>query len=182
MKTTPTQLPGVIIIEPQVFSDARGSFIKPFHKQTFKELGFEHDFQENFYSLSKKNVIRGMHFQTPPQDHAKLIYVPRGEILDVIVDLRNGSPTYGQHASVILSAENHKMVYIPKGCAHGFLSLQDDSCTTYLQSTMRSAEHEGGIRYDSFGFDWGVSNPITSERDTQFPTLAEFKSPFVYKK
>jgi dTDP-4-dehydrorhamnose 3,5-epimerase len=178
MKTTTTNLDGVLILEPQVFTDARGEFIKPFHKQTFKDLGIEDTFEESFYSLSNKGVIRGMHFQTPPEDHAKLIYVPYGEILDVIVDLRKNSPTYGQFTSVVLSHENHKMVYIPKGFAHGFLSLKDGSCTTYLQSTMRSAEHEGGIRFDSFGFDWGVENPITSDRDKQFPTLSAFNTPF----
>jgi dTDP-4-dehydrorhamnose 3,5-epimerase len=122
-----------------------------------------------------------MHFQIPPEDHAKLVYVPSGKILDVLVDLRKGSPTYGEHVSVELSAENHKMVYIPKGFAHGFLSLQDNSCTTYLQSTMRSAPHEGGIHFDSCGITWGEEKPIVSKRDTEFPTLEQFDSPFIFK-
>jgi dTDP-4-dehydrorhamnose 3,5-epimerase len=178
MKILETNLKGLFIIEPDAFSDARGAFTKTFHKATFAEAGMETSFDESFYSLSKKGVIRGMHFQIPPEDHAKLVYVPAGEILDVAVDLRRDSPTYGQRESAILSAENHKMIYIPKGFAHGFLALRDDSCTVYLQSTMRSAEHESGIRYDSFGMDWGVSDPITSDRDQKFPALPEFKTPF----
>jgi len=178
MKITKTKLNGVYIIEPEVFRDERGLLTKPFHKDTFTQHGMDFNFEESFYSISKKGVARGMHFQIPPKDHSKLVYVPNGAILDVILDLRKGSPTYGKHVSVELSDLNHKMIYIPTGCAHGFLSLKDNSCTTYLQSTMRSAEHEGGIRIDSFGMDWPVTKPIISTRDQSFPTLKEFKTPF----
>ncbi|MBX4197921.1 dTDP-4-dehydrorhamnose 3,5-epimerase [Candidatus Parcubacteria bacterium] len=181
MKIIPTKLKDLYIIEPDVFSDERGLLTKPFHKNTFVEHGLVSIFEESFFSISKKNVIRGMHFQIPNQDHAKLVYVPSGAILDAVVDLRTGSPTYGQYETVELSSENHRMIYIPSGFAHGFLALKDNSCTTYLQSTMRSAEHEGGIRFDSFGFNWPVAHPIVSKRDQEFPSLAEFKSPFIYK-
>jgi dTDP-4-dehydrorhamnose 3,5-epimerase len=123
-----------------------------------------------------------MHFQIPPQDHTKLVYVPHGAVTDVVLDLRKGSPTFGGHIAVELSAENHMMLYIPVGCAHGFISREDGTRVVYLQSTMRSAEHEAGIRFDSFGMDWGVNDPIVSKRDQVFQTLGEFDSPFTFQK
>jgi dTDP-4-dehydrorhamnose 3,5-epimerase len=182
MNIIKTELDGVLIIEPQVFKDERGEFVKIFHKDTFAENGMASDFAESFFSVSQKNVIRGMHFQIPPEDHAKLVYATAGKILDVVLDIRKGSPAYGKFISVELSGENHKMVYIPSGFAHGFLSLADDSCMTYLQSTMHAKECDAGIRLDSFGMDWGVSKPIISQRDRNFPELADFNSPFIYKK
>jgi dTDP-4-dehydrorhamnose 3,5-epimerase len=181
MKIIEASLPGLKIIEPDVFTDDRGAFIKPFHKETFEQNGIVGNFEESFFSISHKDVIRGMHFQIPPEDHAKLVYVPYGKILDVIVDLRKDSPTFGNYEKVELSGENHRMVYIPIGCAHGFLSLQDNSYTVYLQSTMRSAAHEAGIRFDSFGYDWGIEKPILSKRDQEFPTLIEYQTPFIFK-
>jgi dTDP-4-dehydrorhamnose 3,5-epimerase len=179
MKLNPTKLPGVFIVEPAVHADNRGVLTKPFHKQAFADQGLVNNFEESFYSISHKDVIRGMHFQTPPQDHAKLIYVPRGAILDVVLDIRRDSPTYGQYIASELSAKNFKMMYIPRGCAHGFLALRNNSCTLYLQETMRSAEHEGGIHFDSFGMNWGVKKPILSDRDQSFPTLTEYQTPFI---
>ncbi len=180
MKFIATQLPEVYIIEPQVFVDERGGLIKTLHKDTFLKEKLNTTFDESFYSFSKKNVIRGMHFQVPPKDHAKIVYVPKGAILDVILDLRQTSPTYGHHISVELSEHNRKSIYIPHGCAHGFLSLEDDSYTVYLQETVRSAEHEAGIRYDSFGMNWGIASPIVSTRDKTFPSLANYHSPFIF--
>ncbi len=182
MKITETKINGVYSIEADNFHDDRGSFIKTFHKETFLQNALDTDFQESFYSISKKGVIRGMHFQIPPADHSKLIYVPSGRIIDVVLDIRKESPTYGEYVSIELSAENHNMVYIPVGCAHGFISLEDNSVTVYLQSTMRSAEHEAGILFNSFGMDWNVEKPILSKRDQVFPTLKDFNSPFIYKK
>lgn len=182
MNVIKTKIDGVLIIEPDIFIDERGIFVKPFSEQIFSQLGIHSEYAESFFSISKKNVIRGMHFQSPPQDHAKLIYVPHGAILDVVVDIRKSSPTYGQYVSVELNDTNRSMIYIPHGCAHGFLSLADDSCTTYLQSTIQSKEHEGGIRFDSFGFDWNVSNPIISKRDLGFMPLEQFDSPFIANK
>ena len=181
MKIIETKLKGVYVIEPDVFTDTRGVFVKPFSKDIFSENKLTSNFEENFYSVSNKNVIRGMHFQTPPMDHAKLVYVTRGSILDVVLDIRKGSPTYGDFFSVNLSDSNHSMIYIPIGCAHGFISLEDNSCTMYLQETVRSAENEGGIKFDSFGMDWGTKNQVTSDRDLMFPTLEDFDSPFTYK-
>lgn len=177
-----TKLEGVVMIETKIAQDARGDFMKVFHKDTFIQHGLLPVFEESYYSTSKKDVVRGMHFQLPPEDHAKLVYVSHGAILDVVVDLRKNSPTFGEFETFQLDDENRKAVYIPSGFAHGFLSLQDNSTVTYLQTTMRSAGHEGGIRFDSFGMMWGVAHPILSERDRLFPTFDTFESPFVYQK
>jgi dTDP-4-dehydrorhamnose 3,5-epimerase len=173
-----TSLDGVYLIEPDIFEDQRGFFIKTFHAEIFKEKKLSCDFQESFYSISKKNVLRGMHFQVPPYEHAKLVYVTSGGILDVVLDIRKKSATYGKFIAVNLSAKNRKYIYIPKGCAHGFLSLEDGSIVIYLQTTVYSQKHDTGIRWDSFGMDWGINNPIVSERDKTFPNFMDFKSPF----
>jgi dTDP-4-dehydrorhamnose 3,5-epimerase len=182
MNIIPTKLDGVFVIETDQFLDDRGTFVKTFHKERFEENGLSTDFKESFYSMSRKGVIRGMHIQTPPKDHSKLVFVTKGSILDVVLDLRKGSPTYGQHISTELSEKNHKMLYMPTGCAHGFLSLEDDSCTVYLQTATHSPEHDTGIRIDSFGMDWQTEQPILSKRDLGFETLEQFNSPFVYEK
>jgi len=181
MKFHHTSLKGAYIIEPQPFEDQRGRFVKNYHRDSFESNGIEHDFSESFYSTSKKGVIRGMHFQRPPKDHAKLIYVTFGHILDVILDIRKASPTYGSFITIELSSENCKSLYVPKGFAHGFCSLCDDSTVVYLQNSMHSPEHDAGIRFDSFGVKWTVSNPILSQRDQSFPLLKDFDSPFVYE-
>lgn len=179
MKITQTQLHGVYIVETDAFQDDRGTFIKTFHEDTFKEHGIHVDFKESFYSTSKKDVIRGMHFHLPPKAHAKLVYVTHGSVLDVVVDLRKDSPTYGHYTSMELTAQNHRMTYIPVGCAHGFLSLEDNTCMVYLQSGVYDKECDAGITHDSFGMIWPVENPIISKRDKDFPTLEAFDSPFI---
>lgn len=171
-------LNGAFVITLPAFYDDRGSFIKSFHTSTLEELGVNFELKESYFSLSKKDVIRGMHFQTPPHHHAKVVFCPQGAILDVIVDLRKDSKTYGQYYAQELSAENHKAYYIPKGFAHGFKSLTDDAITYYLVSSEYSKEHDTGILYNSFGFDWGVEDPVISERDLSFPKLDEWNSVF----
>ncbi len=178
MKIVPTELEGVFVIETDMFVDDRGFFTKTFHKHVFEEHGLESDFEESFYSISKKDVIRGMHFHLPPKDHAKLVYVTRGSVLDVTLDIRKNSPTFGKYITTLLSQDNHTMMYIPPGCAHGFLSLEDATCMVYLQSGVYSREEDTGIRYDSFGMDWKTQNPILSNRDKEFKTFEEFSSPF----
>lgn len=173
------EISGLFLIKPKKFEDARGKFVKTFHLDTLKEHGLSSDFVESYYSVSKKNVLRGMHFQTPPYDHEKLVYVPYGSVLDVIVDIRKGSPTYGVSVSQILSAENGHIFYIPKGCAHGFLSLEDNSNVTYMQTTMHAPNNDGGINYDSFSFTWNTEDAIISERDKALPNLSDFVTPFV---
>lgn len=178
MKIHPTKLAGVFIIENDNFHDERGSFVKVFHEDIFTSYGLESSFKESFYSVSKKDVIRGMHFHLPPKDHTKLVYVTHGALIDVVLDIRENSKTYGEYVTTKLTSDNNTMVYIPTGFAHGFLSLENDTCMTYLQTGVYSKEHDAGIEVNSFGFDWGIKKPILSLRDTTFPTLKEFKTPF----
>lgn len=169
---------GVHLIQAKKFIDSRGNFVKTFNKELFEKLNLRTDFEESFYSTSNKNVIRGMHFQIPPFHHVKLVYVVKGSILDLALDLRKESPTFGKSVGYELNAENGQMLYIPEGFAHGFLSNEDDSIVVYLTTKGYSPEHDKGIHFESFGFDWTVKNTIVSERDSSFPNLADFDSPF----
>lgn len=171
-------LNGAFIIDLPAFYDDRGSFVKTSHATTLAQHGIGFDLKESYFSLSKKDVIRGMHFQTPPHQHAKIVFCPQGAILDVIIDLRKDSPTFKQFYAQELSAENHKAYYIPEGFAHGFKSLTDDAITYYLVSSEYSQQHDTGILYNSFGFDWGVEAPVISARDMSFPALGEWDSVF----
>jgi dTDP-4-dehydrorhamnose 3,5-epimerase len=158
--------------------DARGTFVKTFNETALAEHDIFFALKESYFSLSKKDVIRGMHFQLPPWEHSKIVFCPQGAILDVIVDLRRNSPTYRQYHAHILSGENNKAYFIPKGFAHGFKSLTDGAITYYLVSSEYSKEHDTGVRYDSIGFDWEVKEPILSARDLSFVPLTGFESPF----
>lgn len=166
-------LPGLKIIEPRLFADTRGSFVKTFHESLYRDLGIEFELREEFFSVSRKDVLRGMHFQTPPHAHDKLVYCSHGAVLDVVVDLRRHSPTYGQYTSVELSAENRLLFFIPTGFAHGFVSLRDDSCMIYKTNAVYAPENDTGIRWDSFGFAWPVSEVVVSERDRGLPALGD---------
>jgi len=178
MRFIPTKLKDVYIIEQHVFADERGQFVKTFHEDIFKEKNLEHQFKESYYSDSYKDVIRGMHFQTPPHDQAKIATVITGKIVDVLVDIQKNSPTFGQYIEIELSRESHQSVYIPSGYAHGFCSLTDHSIVYYITSTVYNPEHDKGIRWDSFGYNWNVKRPIISKRDQSFPALQDFKTPF----
>ena len=178
MEKIPTPFAGAFLVRPPLFTDARGGFVKTFHRDRFREFGVEPVFTEEFYSTSAKDVIRGMHFQMPPADHDKYVCCLVGEVRDVILDLRGASPTYGQHFAVELSSENRLGLYIPSGFAHGFLSLNDGSLMLYKTTTVHAPACDAGIRWNSFGCDWGVAAPIVSARDAAFPALAEFASPF----
>lgn len=180
MKVHPTTLPGCLLLEPTLFNDLRGRFVKTFHNTTFESLGIAADFREEYYSVSKKGVIRGMHFQLPPEDHYKLVYCTAGAIFDAVLDLRRGSPTFGKHESFELSAENGHMLYIPSGFAHGFCALEDNSVMMYRVSTEYSQPHDCGIRWDTVEVNWPADAPIMSERDQSFCSLAEFNSPFEF--
>lgn len=181
MRRIDTKLPGVFVIEYDQFEDKRGNFVKVFHSETFKRFGLCTRLEESFYSVSKKNVIRGMHFQLPPHEHSKLVYVSSGEILDVAVDLRKDSPTYGRVTSHVLSEANHSALYMCEGIAHGFLALSDHATVHYLTSRAYAASSDFGIRWDSIGFDWPAVEPIVSERDNGFVSLSDFQSPFQLK-
>ena len=175
MKIISTSLAGVFEIENFIFKDNRGSFVKTFHEKSFKDSGLATDFKESFYSVSRKGVLRGMHFQLPPHDHEKLVYVSSGEILDVVVDIRSKSPTFGSYFSTILSSDNQKSLHIAKGFAHGFLTLSKSATVMYSTTTVQSSDHESGIRWNSFGFDWQETNPIMSDRDKKFLDLKMLK-------
>ena len=178
MKIIPTHINGLFILETTNFVDERGSFQKLFTFDFFNENGLDFNFKELYYSVSKKNVIRGMHFQIPPCEHTKLVYVSKGKILDVVLDIRKNSATYGKYFSIELNDSSGQYLYIPKGCAHGFLSHENDSIVNYAQTSVYSKECDKGILYNSFGFDWNIDSEIISERDKSFPKLLELKSPF----
>jgi len=174
MKIERTNLPGVFRIVNPVFSDTRGVFVKTFHAGEFACKGLSVDFRESFFSISRKDVIRGMHFQSPPFDHDKLVFVIGGEVLDVLLNIQVGSPHCGEFSSFILSETNRLSLYIPKGYAHGFRVLSETATMVYLTTREHAPEHDAGIRWDSFGFDWGISQPIVSGRDETFPTFSDF--------
>jgi dTDP-4-dehydrorhamnose 3,5-epimerase len=180
MKIVETDILGLKILEPRIFEDSRGKFIKTFTNDFFQENGLDINIKETYYSISHKDVIRGMHFQTPPYDHVKLVYVPFGKIIDVVLDLRKNSPTYGKYFQIELSSDNGKVLVIAKGLAHGFKSLQDNTNVTYMQTTCYAPNNDMGIKFDSFGFDWNCKNPKSSDRDMTFPSLEEFDTPFVF--
>lgn len=166
------------MIEAFDSADNRGSFTKIFHSGDLINAGIEFEIKEMYYSVSNKNVIRGMHFQLPPYDHSKLVHVMSGRVMDIIVDLRKGSINYGKHIVIELDGNNKRAVWIPKGFAHGFRALEDNTIMQYCVSSVYNKEADSGIRYDSCDIDWGIDNPIVSERDKGFISLDEFESPF----
>jgi len=176
----PSRIPGCYEIQPRVLDDIRGRFVKVFHANVFLELGLEASFAEDYYSVSRKGVIRGMHFQAPPADHVKVAYCVQGGVFDVVLDLRVGSPTYGQAASFNVTAEKANLVYIPRGLAHGFCPVSEVATLVYKVSTVYSPEYDSGVLWNSIGIDWPVASAVLSERDRAFKPFSEFKSPFVY--
>jgi len=171
---------GCYEIQPRVMDDTRGRFVKVFHSGVFSELNLETDFREEYYSVSRKGVIRGFHFQLPPADHAKMVYCVHGQVVDVVIDLRVGSPTYGKSAVFDLSAETATAIYIPKGLAHGFCALTHEAVLVYKVSTVYAPDRDAGILWNSVGIEWPTVEPILSDRDLGFPPLSDFRSPFVY--
>ncbi len=178
MEIIKTEFEGLYVLQTINFQDNRGGFQKLFNLDFFKQNGLDTDFQEFYYSVNKKGVRRGMHFQIPPYDHTKLVYVSKGKILDVCVDIRKQSKTFGKCFSIELDDQKAQYLYIPKGFAHGFLSLEDGSIVNYAQTSCYNKECDCGIDQASIDFDWQIENPIVSGRDLTFPTLQEFKSPF----
>ncbi len=176
-----TSLDGVYIIEPKAFGDNRGWFMESYSKRDMEAAGINVDFvQDNRSYSAKKGIIRGLHFQRNPMAQAKLVTCLRGAILDVAVDLRKDSPTYKRWISVELTAENKNELFIPKGFAHGFLTLTDDVEIMYKCDEFYSPEHDGGIRFDDpdIGVDWGITDPILSEKDTHAPFLRDIELDF----
>lgn len=169
-----TILQGVYIISNFYATDDRGLFVKMYNKKLFEAHNIDFEIKESFFSVSKKNVIRGMHFQLPPYDHSKLVYVSSGGIIDVVVDLRKNSKTFKQYISVELSAENKKSILISSGFAHGFKSLEDNTITIYNVDSEYNPMADAGIFYKSFGFNWELEAPIISQRDAEFDGLLSF--------
>lgn len=176
-----SKIAGCFELQPKVFEDARGRFVKVFHEQAFAAQGLQTDFAEEYYSVSYKNVIRGMHFQLPPMDHVKMVYCVEGKVMDAVIDLRIGSPTYGQYEVFELSAAKANCIYIPKGMAHGFCALSEQAIMVYKVSTIYSPAHDAGILWNSVGIPWQQPEAILSVRDESFPGLDQFVSPFIYE-
>ncbi|MCP5536765.1 MAG: dTDP-4-dehydrorhamnose 3,5-epimerase [Akkermansiaceae bacterium] len=173
-------LNGVKVIKPFVFEDERGNFVKPYHHHQLAALGIDFELREEFFSTSAAGVLRGMHFQVPPHAHQKLIYCISGSVTDVLLDLRVQSPSYGQAVSIELSERNRHVVYVPVGFAHGFYSLEDNSCLVYKTDEVHAPESDQGVLWNSFGFTWPKhgNETVISERDSKHVKLEDFNSPF----
>lgn len=184
MEIIKTGIEGLLILEPRIFKDARGYFFESFSQREFEEkVGPVHFVQDN-ESMSSYGVMRGLHFQRPPYTQSKLVRCVSGAVLDVAVDIRQGSPTYGQHVAVELTAENHRQFFIPKGFAHGFAVLSETAVFQYKCDEFYHPEADAGISIldDSLGIDWRIptDKAILSDKDTRHGMLADFQSPFTY--
>lgn len=184
MNVIKTPIDGVVIIEPRIFTDARGYFFESYSKREFDEKVRPVDFVQDNESCSTRGVMRGLHFQRPPFTQSKLVRCVRGRVLDVAVDIRKGSPTYGQHVAVELSEENHLQFFVPRGFAHGFAVLSDTAVFQYKCDNYYAPQADGGISIAdaSLGIDWQIdpARAILSEKDTNHPLLKDFDSPFEY--
>lgn len=185
MKIIETKIPDVVILEPNVFGDNRGYFIESYSKGVFEELGLKHEFIQDNQSLSVlAGTLRGLHFQLNPKAQTKVVRCITGAIYDVAVDIRKGSPTYGQWVGVILSEHNKRQLVVPRGFAHGFCTIVPNSTVAYKVDEYYSPEHDSGILWNdpALSIDWPISNPILSEKDTKHMPLAEADINFVYEK
>ena len=171
----PLAIADCLEIIPQSYSDKRGDSIKPYHNSSFQKLGLPTNFQEELHVFNHGQVLRGMHFQKPPYAQAKLVTCLQGALLDVAIDLRENSPTYGQYVAIELDSQKHNMVYIPDGFAHGYLTLSQETIVVYKMSQEYHPETEDGIRWDSFGFDWnGIKAPTMSDKDKNWQSLQTY--------
>jgi dTDP-4-dehydrorhamnose 3,5-epimerase len=178
LRFTECRLSGCFLLDFPAFRDDRGLFVKSLQRSAFAERGLECDFTESFYTESGANVLRGMHFQVPPADHAKLVYCITGAICDIALDLRLGSPTFGEHETYPLSAEHNNAIYLPRGIAHGFCVESAPSLVVYQVTSEHSPAHDQGIHWNSFGARWPPFAPVVSSRDDALPPLFRFDSPF----
>ena len=184
MEVIKTDIEGVVIIEPRIFKDARGYFFESFSAKEFQEKVCQTTFVQDNESFSSYGVVRGLHFQKPPYTQSKLVRVIKGAVLDVAVDLRKGSPTYGKHVAVELTGENHRQLFIPKGFAHVFSVLSDEVLFQYKCDNFYAPQREGGIAWDdpALHIDWRIpaDKILLSEKDTKHPLLEDYNSDFVY--
>lgn len=178
VETTPFE--GLLIIKPRIFGDERGYFFESWNEETFRNAGIDLPFMQDNQSASVKNVVRGLHFQTPPYEQGKLVRVISGAVLDVAVDLRRGQPTFGQHFKLVLDDRDKLMLFIPPGFAHGFKTLEDNTVFFYKCTQVFHREHDSAIRWNDpeLNIDWEVSDPILSEKDQKAPFFRDFVSPF----
>jgi dTDP-4-dehydrorhamnose 3,5-epimerase len=174
MNIIPTKLPGVLIIKPQVFSDGRGYFFESYHRERYSQYGIRDGFVQDNLSYSVKDTLRGLHYQSP-HSQAKLVQVLSGEVFDVAVDIRSSSPTFGRWEGIILSSENRKQFYIPKGFAHGFCVLSDTAIFSYKCDDFYAPDCEGGVLWSDpdLGIEWPVNAPLLSEKDSRYPRLKD---------
>ena len=180
MKVTQTPISDLLVIELQVFSDQRGDFMESFSEKKLAEFIPNLNFVQDNHSVSKKNVIRGLHFQKPPFAQAKLVRVAKGSVIDFVLDIRANSPTYGELFSIELSAVNNKMLYVPEGFAHGFLSLEDDTHFLYKCSQYYNPESESGILYSSLKeLLKFIKEPLINKKDGELEEFKTFKTPFL---
>lgn len=180
MKFIPTEISGLIVIEPKVIEDQRGHFFESYRMDKMDEAGIQVTFVQDNQSKSEKNVLRGLHFQNPPFEQGKLIRVITGSVLDVAVDIRKNSPTYGKWHSIKLSGKNKKMFWIPPGFAHGFVSLEDNTIFTYKCTNVYNKNSEGSIRWNDprLNIEWGIEEPKLSEKDMKAPLFSALESKF----
>ncbi|MEM6371433.1 MAG: dTDP-4-dehydrorhamnose 3,5-epimerase [Pseudomonadota bacterium] len=183
MKVIETALPGVLLLEPKRFGDARGFFSESWNRKTLADHGIHTDFVQDNHSLSSAvGTVRGLHFQAPPSAQAKLVRCGRGALFDVAVDIRRGSATFGQAVGYELSFDNGLQLLIPEGFLHGFVTRQPDTEIIYKCSDYYDVDADGAVAWDSCGIDWGLTgDPILSQKDAAAPALANFESPFVYE-
>ena len=180
MQIIETKIKDLLVIKPDVFTDERGYFFETYNKERFAQHGLDMVFVQDNESQSTRGVLRGLHFQKPPFTQGKLVRVVKGAVMDVAVDLRKGSPTYGQWVSVVLTEDNKFMYWIPEGFAHGFVCLEDQSVFTYKCTNVYNMASEGSIRWDDpdLNIDWGIDKPILSEKDKVSPLFKDFVTPF----
>jgi dTDP-4-dehydrorhamnose 3,5-epimerase len=180
MNIIKTSIEGLLVIEPKIFSDDRGHFFESWSKAAFEKEGLNLNFVQDNQSLSAKGVLRGLHFQNPPFEQGKLVRVISGAALDVAIDIRKNSATYGQHFSVVLNGDNKTSFWIPPGFAHGFITLEDDTIFTYKCTGVYNKESEGSIVWNDkdLNIDWGWGSPIVSDKDQDSPSFSDLKTNF----
>ena len=180
MEIIKTSIEGLLIIKPNIFRDNRGSFFESWSKEAYQNIGLDMDFVQDNQSLSQKGVLRGLHFQNPPYAQGKLVRVIKGLVIDVAVDIRQNSPTYGKHFAVELSEENKTIFWIPPGFAHGFIALEDDTIFAYKCTEVYNKESEGALVWNDIdlNIDWGVETPLISDKDLVAGSFKDFKSQF----
>jgi dTDP-4-dehydrorhamnose 3,5-epimerase len=182
MKKISHNIPNLYTICFDKKTDMRGSFIKIFNDSLLSEIGINFDIKEQFYSRSVRNVVRGMHLQIPPKEHDTIVQCIEGKVIDVVIDLRKGSPTYLTVEANQMDEKKPNALLIPVGLAHGFIVKSEYATLLYTRTSEYNSSLDVGIRWDSIGINWRTRNPIVSERDNKFPILEDFNSPFIYKK